>query len=412
METCRHGVGMGSAPPSYLSLRPISAMCSSPSPCQSPCVFFFEVVIMPQLPLRRRLLEDLDDIDRSFKHARLFSYMQDVTTEPFTLLSASDGSSTSSISSISSISLILSLDLDDKSSVQPSLSLSFLDVEEVFFLATQAKIDKLRQEILTSRVLRKNPAVKKASQLHLLEHWRTGNLDQYRRRVRVDPSTFDGIVNKICTHQIFHNNSNTPQAPVEVQLAIFLFHAGHYGNAASPEVIGQLAGVSLGMVANCTNRVMVSLLVLHDECIHLPTAEEQESAKAWVTAQVCPEWSDGYLLVDGTKFSLFQQPGLHGDAWFDKNRAYSLDCQVRSVVCLSSLLQADSSLAYHPSRLPHHCGLRCRSYWQRPRFLGVQEYPYLQGTRAYLGPRRMDMGRLSISIQDLVCCALSQACRW
>jgi hypothetical protein len=67
------------------------------------------------------------------------------------------------------------------------------------------------------------------------------------------------------------------------------------------------------------------MLSLHDEVVHLPTLEEKESAKAWVTAQVCPEWSNGHLMVDGTKFSLFQRPGLHGDMWFDKNKNYSLD---------------------------------------------------------------------------------------
>ena len=36
------------------------------------------------------------------------------------------------------------------------------------------------------------------------------------------------------------------------------------------------------------------------------------------------------LLVDGTKFPVFQRPSLHGDAWFDKNKDYSLDCQVCS----------------------------------------------------------------------------------
>jgi hypothetical protein len=138
----------------------------------------------------------------------------------------------------------------------------------------------------------------------------------------------------IHAHDIFHNNSNNPQAPVEVQLAIFLFRTGHYGNAASPEAIGHWAGVSPGMVTNCTNCVMVALLSLHNECIHLPTAEEQEHTKAWVAKQVCPEWSDGYMMVDGTKFALFQRPGLHGNTWFDKNRAYSLDCQVRVYVYL------------------------------------------------------------------------------
>jgi len=151
-----------------------------------------------------------------------------------------------------------------------------------------------------------NPAIKKALQFHLLEHWCKGNLNQYRKKVHIDPSIFNGIVDKIYNHNIFYNNSNIPQAPVKVQVAIFL----HYGNAASPEVIGQWAGVSLGTVVNCTNHVMVALMSLHNECIYLLTAEEKESAREWVAEQACPEWSNGYLMVDGTKFPLFQWPGV------------------------------------------------------------------------------------------------------
>jgi len=289
---------------------------------------------MPLLPLRCRLLNELDDVNRSFKRARLSKYLQDISIEPL-IPSTSDSDShdsdlslISSLSSLSSLSSISSFDSDDKSSFQPTPLLLLSDIEELYFLTTQARIDMLRQEILTSRVLRKNPTIMKASQIHLLEHWRHSNLDQYRRRVRVNPNIFDGIVNKICGHKIFHNNSNVPQTPIEVQLAIFLFRAGHYRNTASPEAIGHWAGVSLGTVVNCTNRVMVALLSLHDELVHLPTAEEKESAKVWVAGQVCPKWSDGHLMVDGTKISLFQQPGLHGNAWFDKNRSYLLDCQV------------------------------------------------------------------------------------
>jgi len=322
---------MVSALPSYFSLQP--TYWQNPSVC---CVgFFFEHTLMPQLLLRRKLLDELDDVDHSFKHAWLSKYLQDVTIEAFPSLSASDSdSSKSSISSISDISTISSLHSDDKSSIQPFLLLSCSNLEEMYFLVIQAKIDKLHQEILMLRVLCWNSAVKKASQLPLLEHWCTGNIKQYRRRVRIDPDTFDGITNKIHAHHIFHNHSNTPQAPVEVQLAIFLFRTSHYGNAASPEVIGHWAGISPGTVANCTNRVMLALLSLHNECIHFPTAEEQESAKAWVAAQVCPEWSDGYMMVDGTKFPLFQRPGLHSNTWFDKSWTYSLDCQVHGYVYL------------------------------------------------------------------------------
>jgi hypothetical protein len=60
----------------------------------------------------------------------------------------------------------------------------------------------------------------------------------------------------------------------------------------------------------------------------MPPEEEKERAKEYVEEVTCPEWRDGFLLVDGTKFVLFQKPGLHGEAWFDKNKDYSIDCQV------------------------------------------------------------------------------------
>jgi hypothetical protein len=56
--------------------------------------------------------------------------------------------------------------------------------------------------------------------------------------------------------------------------------------------------------------------------------EEKECTKAYVEAVTCPEWRNRFLLADGTKFILFQKPGLHRDAWFDKNKNYSINCQV------------------------------------------------------------------------------------
>src|SRR5712691_1948612 len=343
---------MVSASPTFLSLRPI-VYDSTRTSCSSSVVFVF----MPRLPLHRRLLDELDDRDRSFKCARLATYLQDLSLEDLFVPTSdgkSDNSDTSSASSLSSLTTISSRDSDESSSQDILSDLS--EIEEMYVQICRAKIDLLRQEILTSRVLHKNPPVKKASQIHLLELWRDSNHDQYRRRVRVDPDTFDGILNKIHDHSIFHNNSNVPQIPVEVQLAIFLFRAGHYGNAASPEAIGHWAGISPGTVANSTNRVMVALLSLHDDCVRFPTAEEKESAKAWVGAQVCPEWRDGYLMVDGTKLPLFQRPGLHGDAWFDKNRSYSLDCQV----------------CFYP--FPCYCNLTCRQLVTLPNSLLIVDY--------------------------------------
>ena len=83
---------------------------------------------MPQVPLHRKLLDELDDVDRSFKRARLSKYLQDMTVKsfvPLSDLSSDSDSDMSSISSISSISSVLSFDLDDQASIHLSLSLSF-----------------------------------------------------------------------------------------------------------------------------------------------------------------------------------------------------------------------------------------------------------------------------------------------
>ena len=82
------------------------------------------------------------------------------------------------------------------------------------------------------------------------------------------------------------------------------------------------------MVINATYRCLVAFLSLHDEAIMMPPQEEKEQAKEYVEAATCPEWWNGFLLTDGTKFALFQKPRLHGEAWFDKNKDYSVDCQV------------------------------------------------------------------------------------
>src|SRR5260221_9926202 len=97
----------------------------------------------------------------------------------------SDTSSTSSSSSTTTSSHD-----SDESSSQGILS-DLSKIKEIYIQTCWAKIDVLCCEILGSRVLRKNPPVKKALQIHLLEHWHDSNHDQYRRRVRVDPDTFD-----------------------------------------------------------------------------------------------------------------------------------------------------------------------------------------------------------------------------
>ena len=105
--------------------------------------------LFADVPLHCQLLDELDDVDCSFKCAHLSKYLQD-TIEPFHPSSDVDSNSNVSlISTISSVSSVLSLDSDDKAPSQHSLSYSFSDIEEMYFVTTQAKIDKLCREITT-----------------------------------------------------------------------------------------------------------------------------------------------------------------------------------------------------------------------------------------------------------------------
>ena len=51
----------------------------------------------------------------------------------------------------------------------------------------------------------------------------------------VSPGVFQGLLHLIEEHPVFQINSNTPQKPVEVQLATTLYCMGRYGNGASLE---------------------------------------------------------------------------------------------------------------------------------------------------------------------------------
>ena len=108
-----------------------------------------------------------------------------------------------------------------------------------------------------------------------------------------------------------------------------MFWFGHNGNAASVEAVAQWAGVSAGTVVNCTCRVIIAFLVLHDSAVHWPSEDEKEELKQWVEGVSCYTWRDGYCMVDGTPVMLFQKPGYHGETYFDRKSNSSLNLLVK-----------------------------------------------------------------------------------
>ncbi|KIK77523.1 hypothetical protein PAXRUDRAFT_166548 [Paxillus rubicundulus Ve08.2h10] len=95
------------------------------------------------------------------------------------------------------------------------------------------------------------------------------------KKIQVNPEIFDDILNQLdknynralSDHPIFQSNSNNPQFPVAVQLTIFFNCAGHHGNVISLKDVALWAGVSMGSVTNCTNRVMIAILDQHNNFI-------------------------------------------------------------------------------------------------------------------------------------------------
>jgi hypothetical protein len=88
------------------------------------------------------------------------------------------------------------------------------------------------------------PISKDSNQLHLLLYnYKINCPEIFRSYLRVSPGCFDDLAEAIKDDEIFHNNSNNAQMPVEQQLAIALYRFGHYGNAASTMKVALWAGV-------------------------------------------------------------------------------------------------------------------------------------------------------------------------
>lgn len=314
----------------------------------------------PPRPARIRLTERtalLDDLEQQFRKSSLQLFAEVVsdddesdteddgqsrqsTPQPSSVLSLSLSSPLSSfrVSPISDASVRIR-----DSSLAPSSQADEPDELDLFTLLRQ-KFQFLHDQIMYTRYLNPRIAIPHNSQLDLLWWYKANSPLRFRRKVRVGPSVFDHLLSLIEHDDVFITNSIRTAIPVQTQLAIFLNRIGHYGNASSLDDIAEWAGVSLGTVSNCTKRCMLAFIKYHNQAMASPTEHEIALSKAWCQDAVISEWRDGWLTVDGTTFPLFQKPGLHGEAWFDKSSRYSMNGQFVSL--LHNLRVIDYSLGH------------------------------------------------------------------
>jgi hypothetical protein len=171
---------------------------------------------------------------------------------------------------------------------------------------------------------------------------RSGNLDliyQYAespalfkyflQMVRVTPACFSHILGLIEGHHIFSNNSNNQQISVETQLAVTLYQLGRYGNGSSVQDVARMAGLGAGTIELCTDRVISALLDLHGTIIRPLTDAERLAEHCWVRSKNrCPSFESGIFQYDGSEITLWQKPGLNGDAYYSRNGLYEMNAQV------------------------------------------------------------------------------------
>ena len=152
-----------------------------------------------------------------------------------------------------------------------------------------------KDEVRPAQILQaQHPHSIQIPQLQLPDVWQLDNPRLFQCKLRVLYEVFVKIVDIIQDHHIFHSNSNNPQLPVQIQMAIFLNAAGYYGNAATSQDLAKRAGVSIGTGHNCYKQVMVAIQRHHHAFIQFHLTQQKDSkdkqqAQNYVVQKTCSE---------------------------------------------------------------------------------------------------------------------------
>lgn len=200
-------------------------------------------------------------------------------------------------------------------------------LEQLEQLNADMEIFKL---IRDTRYILPRSILPKAGFLHLAFDFMHSDPDQFQQMLRLSPLAFNVLLELIKDHPQFHNNSNNPQAPVIIQLSLFLYRMGRYGNAASTVDLARSAGIGEGTVIDYTNRCLIAIESLHSLFVRALTDAEKETEKKWIDERIgfVGLWREGFVMYDGTIVPLFEKPTMYGDAYFSRKSNYGLNVQV------------------------------------------------------------------------------------
>src|SRR5256885_9790819 len=138
---------------------------------------------------------------------------------------------------------------------------------------------------------------------------------RFKKIMRMDSQSFQNIILKIESHSIFQPTGNKPQAPVELQLAIFLRKIG-----SKDEIFGICSryGISEGAVYLYCKRVMIAILSLKHELIIWPTGELRKMVH--LEFNKIGGFNNVIGAIDGTHIILGNTPSKQSEIYWNRKK--------------------------------------------------------------------------------------------
>jgi hypothetical protein len=145
---------------------------------------------------------------------------------------------------------------------------------------------------------------------------------RFKRIMRMDSWSFQHLILKIESHSIFQSTGNKPQAPVELQLSIFLRRIG-----SKDEIFGICSryGISEGTVYLYCKRVMIAIFSLKHELVKWPTGELRKLVH--LEFNKIGGFNNVIGAIDGTHIILENAPLKQPEIYWNRKKKYSIQCQ-------------------------------------------------------------------------------------
>ena len=144
----------------------------------------------------------------------------------------------------------------------------------------------------------------------------------FKKVLRMEKQQFNKLVQVLQDDTIFQNGGSKPQAPVELQLAIFLRRLGSKDDIES---ICSRFGVSEGTIILYVNRIMKAIRNKKSMFIQWP--RNDKCVAVHTGFQTIGGFQNVIGAIDGTHFILNEAPAQDPTAFFTRKKRYAIQYQ-------------------------------------------------------------------------------------